>query len=263
MKRFGSGPLPQSSAARRARLDEFLVRLNNQYGPRLLLAALYGSMARGEDGPHSDIELFCVLEEPGLDESLEWIYGPGKAEINLLGPDVARREASRVEENWSLSSGQFTGAQLLYGDAGLLEELRQRALSVSHESRQAAVASIVVGELYEWIGKLRNAAGTDLPLAPLACDFTVVLAQAVGLANGRRYSSSMRQLSEVLTFPDLPDGFSELCQLVAAGDLRDPARVSQAIENAWSGLEPWLARLGISIPVESWPGQQPAPDAEL
>jgi kanamycin nucleotidyltransferase len=263
MTGFGAGPLPQSTAARQARLEEFLERLKNQYGPRLLLAALYGSMAREEDGPHSDIELFCVLDEPGLDESLEWIYGPGKAEINLLGLDVARREASLVEEYWSLSSGQFTGAQLLYGDASLLEELRQLALSASPASRHAAVASIVVGELYEWIGKLRNAAGTDLPLAPLACDFTVVLGQAVGLANGRRYSSSMRQLYEALTFPDLPDGFPELCQLVAAGDLRDPTQVHQAIENAWSGLEPWLARLEISIPVETWPDQQSGPDAEL
>ena len=126
-----AGPEPQDHSARLQWLEQFLERMNDSYPGKLLLAALYGSLARGEDGLYSDIELFCVIDQPGLDEDLEWVYGAGKAEINLMGPDVTRHAAAEVDEYWALSAGQFGAARLLLGDAALLEELRNLALHPS------------------------------------------------------------------------------------------------------------------------------------
>ncbi len=48
------------------RIKELLQAL---YGPRFRSLVLYGSVARGEDGPDSDIDLLCLLQDPARNES--------------------------------------------------------------------------------------------------------------------------------------------------------------------------------------------------
>ena len=48
----------------RSVLDELKGRLEGLYGARLARLVLYGSQARGDAGPHSDIDLLIVLREP-------------------------------------------------------------------------------------------------------------------------------------------------------------------------------------------------------
>jgi uncharacterized protein len=45
-------------------LDEIRDRLAEAYGPRFQGAVLYGSEARGEAGPDSDIDILMLLEGP-------------------------------------------------------------------------------------------------------------------------------------------------------------------------------------------------------
>ena len=57
-------------------------------------------MARQQDGPYSDIELLCLVDAPEMDVAYEWVYGAGKAEINVLGRNDARWEAQEVAIDW-------------------------------------------------------------------------------------------------------------------------------------------------------------------
>ena len=45
-------------------LQRIKERLQELYGSRFRGLVLYGSVARGEDGPDSDIDLLCLLEGP-------------------------------------------------------------------------------------------------------------------------------------------------------------------------------------------------------
>lgn len=45
-------------------VDECKLRLATHYGSKLKGVVLYGSTARGEDTPDSDIDLLVLLEEP-------------------------------------------------------------------------------------------------------------------------------------------------------------------------------------------------------
>ncbi len=45
-------------------LQRIKERLQELYGPRFRGLVLYGSVARGDDGPDSDIDLLCLLEGP-------------------------------------------------------------------------------------------------------------------------------------------------------------------------------------------------------
>ena len=60
-------------------LKEIKVRLEAQHGNRLRGVLLYGSEARGDAGPESDIDVLVLLEGPvdygrDLEESLDALY---------------------------------------------------------------------------------------------------------------------------------------------------------------------------------------------
>lgn len=237
------GPQAQESIERIKMLDRIVAALHEQYGDALLAIGLYGSLARGEDGPYSDIELFCVVDIPGMDRDYEWVYGAGKAEVNVFGPDVVYARAREVADSWALEQGQFARCRPLYGDLAFFEEIKQLAQSPDPAAVNALVTEMVVGELYEWIGKLRNArARGDTNLAFLACCFAEMTAWLLGLIHRRLYTTGATMFAESLALPDRPDGYDALCRLVMAGELSDAGRVADAIEAAWAGLGPWLAQ---------------------
>lgn len=241
------GPQAQTTLERMKMLDRIVAALHGRYGDDLLAIGLYGSLGRGEDGPYSDIELFCVVDVPGTDIDYEWVYGAGKAEVNIFGPDVARARARQVEDNWALAQGRFARCRPLYGDLAFFEDLKQAALLPDKTLVDALVAAMAVGELYEWIGKLRNARarGEMAEMAPLACNFVKHTALLLGLVHRHLYRTGMTILAESLTLSDRPAGYDDLCRLVMAGDLRDPDGVAAALEATWAGLGPWLARHGV------------------
>jgi kanamycin nucleotidyltransferase len=82
-------------------------RLIVRYGTAVKAIGLYGSLARQEDGPYSDIELFCVLRAPGEPRTYEWCAGAWKAEVNVLDEVALRQEASQLDGSWARTHGAF------------------------------------------------------------------------------------------------------------------------------------------------------------
>jgi kanamycin nucleotidyltransferase len=219
-------------------------------------------MARHQDGPYSDIEIFCVIATPEVDIDYEWIYGPGKAEINILGRETARLKAREVDEFWAISQGRFLEARLVFGDPACLQELKELVLALSEAEIQAVVRQVIIGELYEWIGKVRNAARRKhyAPLALWAGKFTEMVALLLGLVRRTCYTTGSRLLEESRQFDDLPAGYPRLCDLVQRGDLSDASATIEALEATWAGLAAWTEQRDIRVPVAAWPfpGSDPA-----
>jgi kanamycin nucleotidyltransferase len=248
------GPHPQDRTRRINHLNMFVEKLDMLYPDHILAIGLYGSMARNQDGPYSDIELFCIVNIAGVDTTFEWIYGDGKAEINVYGLDVARKQAWGVTEKWALSQGQFVYARCIAGSAEILEELKELALTPSLGAIEQIIRDMIVEDLYEWIGKLRNIveAGKENGIAPLACHFAETTALLLGLANRKIYTTAMSMLAESLYLPDLPDGYEHLCNLVLSGELENIEKVRQTLEAVWAGLIEWAVRREINIHTLPW-----------
>src|SRR5947208_1998363 len=92
-----AGPQPQDRAARLRVVDKIVHDLHATHGDRLIAIGLYGSLAKGVDGPFSDIELFCVVQGNHIDYSHEWVYGVNKAEVNIYSLDVVEQRATQVD----------------------------------------------------------------------------------------------------------------------------------------------------------------------
>ena len=229
--------------------QEIADRAVQVHGPGLKAVGLYGSMARDSDGPFSDIEVLCVLRLPGEEFTYEWAYGPGKAEVNFCSEDVLLRKAAEVDGRWPLTHGAYQAVLALHDPEEFFPKLRHVAANRADDQFQAAINSVLVGELYEFAGKLRNIphGGSQAYLPELAMQMAKYGAFVVGLHNRRCFSTGAKVIEEALTLPDRPEGFDALCQLTASGRLSEHLKVVEACESFWAGVASWAQEHGYTL----------------
>ncbi|MED4570518.1 ANT(4')-I family aminoglycoside nucleotidyltransferase [Brevibacillus agri] len=241
-----NGPVNITRNERLQTCQEIAARLHEVYGAKILAIGVYGSVARGTDGPFSDIEMFCVLEDSDedVDFSHEWSAGPWKAEVNVLSANVLLHMAATVDEGWPLSHGAFFAPLALYDPKDFFPALKKAAQSPTQEAFTEAINGVLVGEMYEFIGKLRNAHlnGPHTYLPYLAMQFAQYGAMLLGLHHRTCYSTGAQVLPESLLLTDRPDGYEQVAKLVMSGELADPAKIVAACEQFWSGLHVWAAK---------------------
>lgn len=234
-----TGPQPTSHAERMARAEQIAAAFQKKFKP--LALALYGSLARGTDGPYSDIEMFCIVKGKDIDEPYEWTEGPWKAEVNVLSLDVIQAEAAEFEEYWPISHSAYANPNLLHDPQNLFAGIRKLALEHSDEEFNQLIADTIVGEVYEYMGKIRNAVHeNNLPALPLFClDLARIGACLVGLQHRHLYSTASQLFTESLSLPGRPAGYDSLCATVTGSGPASPTGMAAAAEGFWEGLQPW------------------------
>ncbi|MFD0589284.1 ANT(4')-I family aminoglycoside nucleotidyltransferase [Paenibacillus sp. GCM10027627] len=253
-----NGPIMITRDQRLQTCYEIASRLHEVYGEKIVAIGIYGSISKGTDGPFSDIEMFCVLNELSgepVDFSYEWSAGPWKAEVNIRSSDIVLADASTVEGSWPLTHGPFFSPLSLYDPEGFFPKLKEAAESPAREDFRSAINEVLIGEMYEFVGKLRNAqfSGSRGYLPYLAMEFAHNGAMLVGLHNQKLFSTGSKVLPEALELPDRPEGFDRVVQLVMSGELADPSEIVSACESFWNGLAQWAAEYGYEINTKKIP----------
>jgi kanamycin nucleotidyltransferase len=244
-----SGPQPISRAQRWALVEEIAGRVMEVHGDDVLAIGLYGSTARGTDGPYSDIEMLCVLRSLGQDYDHEWTVGPWKAEVNFHSQDLELEEAAKVDADWALTHGQYRDARPLHDPEGFFDQLRILVRDVTDAQLDSAIHEVVVGEIYELVGKLRNAmqAGALDGVTGIAVEMVRQSALALGLACRHQYRTGAELLADSLRLPGRMAGYDRLCGMVMSGQLSERAEVAAACESLWEGVAEWAAQRGITL----------------
>lgn len=246
-----NGPANISRNERLQTCNEIASRLHEVYGENILAIGVYGSISRGTDGPFSDIEMFCVLRESdeSVDFCYEWSAGPWKAEVDVCTADVLLKTASTVEERWPLTHGPYFSQLSLYDPEGFFPKLKEAAESPTQEDFRNAIHEVLVGDIYELVGKLRNVSlnGPHTYLPYLAMQFAQYGAMLIGLHNRKLYSTGSMVLPEALQLPNQPDGFDPVARMVMSGELAEPSKIVTACEHFWSGLVKWAAKHDYAI----------------
>ncbi|HRW08739.1 MAG TPA: kanamycin nucleotidyltransferase C-terminal domain-containing protein [Caldilineaceae bacterium] len=242
-----TGPQWQRREDRRARILQLVEQLQAAYGPQLVVIGLYGSAANETDGPFSDSELFCVVDQNGLDKKFVWVDEQGKVELDLCDKKAVVRKATRVDADWP-RRGKFRIAKRLYGDKAYFDYLMTLPYSLPNAVFDNVMIDIILGH-YEAIGKLRNARAREEHsyLPQLACTFAEFNALLIGLAHRALYSTGSKMLAESMVLPHRPQGHDALCQLVMSGQLGDAEMVTTVLEDAWTGIGPWAERQQLNV----------------
>jgi len=244
-----SGPQPMNHQQRLQLARTIARQLSVRYTDALTAIGLYGSVARGQDGPYSDLELFCVLQDPGASRNLEWCCGPWKAEVNIRSERDLRREAAYLDGRWALTHGAFVHILPLTDPKHYFAGLPALVMQHTPEDFQSLIAAELVGEIYECMGKIRNALAQQHARALPALAILLIQHSAyiLGLEHRHLYQTTSSLLDEAIGLPALPQGFTGLAQLVMAGTLSDAERVALACEHLWSGLVQWAAERGYPL----------------
>ena len=248
-------PHPRTRKQRWALVRELAERACAQHGDDLLAVGVYGSLARQTDGPFSDTEMMCVLRGEGIDYSAEWTTGPWKAEVNFFSADVVRAGAAELEEGWSLTQGAFAFMHPLYDPAQFFASLPPLVFGHTEAEFKSMMKLHIVGDVYEVVGKLRNAqhSGNTAFMPRLAFMLAGYGANLIGLLNRRLYTSAATMLDEALALPNVPEGYEHLCQLVQHGELSNPNQTCQTCEALWQGLLDWSEHNGLALVTDDIP----------
>lgn len=244
-----NGPQPMTHDERLALAHEIAAQLRAHYGDDLLALGLYGSLARGTDGLYSDIEMFCILQGKEIDYSHEWTTGPWKAEVDLMSKDMIFADAAELDGNWAMTHGSYAHVLPLYDPGGFFPTLAKVVTAHTDEAYNNILHTLIVGEIYEMVGKIRNAQAYNDPssLPFFVMQLALYGAWLIGLANRHLYASASRMFADSLTLPNRPAGYDELCQTMLSGALSEPEKLIELANQFWEGVEVWAQEWGIEI----------------
>lgn len=224
-------------------------RVMQLHGEDVLAAGLYGSLARSNDGPFSDVEIMVVLRSAGVRDNAEWCAGDWKAEVNFRGRDVALDRASELDGEWSVSHGKFIDMQPLYDPKNFLSQLRERVFAHADGEIREAMREVIIGDMCELVGKWRNQqAASQFDYVPaIAFKLAEQCAWVIGLANRHLYATGATLRAESLALLDRPAGYDALCNAVMRGELSDAQHVIALCEACWAGAAAWAEAKGIAL----------------
>jgi hypothetical protein len=106
-------PQPTNRQQRLHLADVIVERLSVHYTALLKAIGLYESAAHGQGRPYVDIELFCILTDPGKYRNYEWCPGPWKAVINVRGETELCRETIRPDGRWAVAQSRLCAYPIL------------------------------------------------------------------------------------------------------------------------------------------------------
>ena len=125
---------------------------------------------------------------------------------------------------------------------------REIALNSAKSDFKPSIRDLIVGEIYEIVGKTRNARDENSNALPMLCvEMVKSCACLIALGNRHMYASSSNYLEESLGLPNRPEGYDDLCKRVMSGNLSDFNQLGDGIDRLWSGIEVWAARQDIQI----------------
>ncbi|PZS06819.1 MAG: nucleotidyltransferase, partial [Chloroflexi bacterium] len=198
MHTFGPQALPRTQ--RMAIAHEIAERVKERFPLEVFAIGLYGSLAREEDGPYSDIELFGVLRTDHYKHRYEWCTSEWKAEVDLYGKQTLLERAARVDDRWPLTHSALQSVLPLYDPEQFFAEVGTIARSAPERLFRETIEELLVEEVLEGIGKIRNAQAEGSPtrLPALLLKLVQDVAMVVGLANRHCYTTGTRVISEAV-----------------------------------------------------------------
>ncbi|RLA92208.1 MAG: hypothetical protein DRG69_09170 [Deltaproteobacteria bacterium] len=144
--------IPEISRSEVARkLSEIISR---KYGDNIYLVALYGSVARGEEGEYSDIDLYVVTQN--ISKRRYFAYRNIPITIEYYRKDDIQRILYEVSSTWPSEVYHFLHPKVLYERGEVVREFREIVKQIPDEKFKEA-ASIALIEIYENICKTLNA----------------------------------------------------------------------------------------------------------
>ena len=164
---------------------ELTAALLRRHGEEAIVAVgVHGSVARGDDGDESDLDLAVITAGPEVEVPDRFLRHRGTVvDLGAITADAYLGEAGHIGPAWPLAADQYVNHLALHDPGEFFHKLRhvhEAAVEQSPPEAFRAAAGYDLVQLVSWEGKARDAelAG-DLAVASLAIKEAAVLAMLV------------------------------------------------------------------------------------
>jgi len=221
------------------RLTAALLR---RHGEEAIVAVgVHGSVARGDDGDESDLDLAVITAGPEVEVPDRFLRHRGTVvDLGAITADAYLGEAGHIGPAWPLAADQYVNHLALHDPGEFFHKLRhvhEAAVEQSPPEAFRAAAGYDLVQLVSWEGKARDAelAG-DITVASLAVKEAAVLAMlVVGLHSRTAYRNLAHAVRATAVTeaagPDFPAAYRRLLDptVEPAGQVLALGRVLDAL----------------------------------
>jgi hypothetical protein len=192
-------------------------RLLDRHKAGIVAVGVHGSVARGDDGEESALDLAVVTAGPEIevpDRSL-YLGGPGLVvDLGAIGADAYLEEASSIGPAWPLASDQYVHHLAIHDPGGYfhkLQHVHQAAVEEAGPEVFAAAAGFDLVQLLSWEARARAAelAGDLLTTGVAVKEAAILAALVVGLQTRTAYRDTAHALHATATTGVAGPAFAE------------------------------------------------------
>jgi len=192
-------------------------RLLDRHKAGIVAVGVHGSVARGDDGEESDLDLAVVTTGPEVEVPDRTLYlRPGGLVVDLgaIGADAYLEEAGHIGPAWPLASDQYVHHLAIHDPGGYfhkLQHVHQAAVEEAGPGVFAAAAGFDLVQLLSWEAKARAAelAGDLLTTGVAVKEAAILAALVVGLHTRTAYRNTAHALHATATTGAAGPAFAE------------------------------------------------------
>ncbi|MFV9505368.1 MAG: nucleotidyltransferase family protein [Oscillochloridaceae bacterium umkhey_bin13] len=201
------------TATRQQLARELAARLRSHYGTDLVLVGLFGSAARGDDTPWSDLDLLVVLRDGAPLPNWAFVLQGVSVEVQAIHEPTLLAELGGAGPAWVRWMGVLAELKPLLGDRALVKRWQAAGLAMDATAFRLAVAPRLPGLVLAPYGRIRSAAVRNQPLEAhlAAVNLLDDLLIALSLLNRRWVTQSgSAGFHQSKAFLLLPDSYVDL-----------------------------------------------------
>lgn len=217
-----------------------------ELGDQARLVIVYGSTARGEATPFSDLDILVITTDASYQRS--FVLQGRPVEIWSMTFEQCKKLIITPSLSWGVAVTMFFQNKVLYGDRSILTQLQNLYRSLNMEPFIQFCARNLVC-FAEILGKVKGAAQTkDIVYARWAAyDLANTVAGMVAMINKKYYLNQWgKHMAEILQCKILPDRFEHCYRTLWLSS--DFDELVASISHLYIEFQRILSELGAEIP---------------
>ncbi len=218
--------------------QEVAGRILEKYGERVTAIAVYGSVAKGEDKEHSDLDMWVATatSEP-VEDVRFFVYRGIPVSINWDTEEGRIRTAGRVSPFWPIEADEVRSFLMLFERGDFAERLREAASTLPDEDFVRSTR-VLMARACESTNKVRNAweAGDHYRLLVEGRLLALMTGMVLGLLNRRYYAGGRGFYQMARQMPRQPKDYSRLVDLAGGFSTVEAEVVYKAAVELWENL---------------------------
>lgn len=237
--------------ARLALVRSFANALVQRHGPAVAAVGIYGSVARGDEGPHSDVDVLVLSYSPLFPPPSPHLFGEMIVWINSYTLADAERELSEPSAGYPERLGGWLEILPIYDPHLQIRRLQELARSAPADLFRKSAELALLGAR-DMLSKIRNcrARYDEDGLREASQWLTLYAAWAVASLNRTPFRTDNEIFTAHRRFASVPRGYEVIRDLRYGRTPKE--ELYQTAEGLWDNLERFAREHGVPLPRSPW-----------